>query len=87
MDKTISVQVDEERFTTGMMLELMELQPQLAGNDPHVALGKMLTLLQTVVTEIKYGEESLSTLKDLPFRQLRPVMTKIMAAVNQTDPN
>jgi len=47
----------------------------------------MLTLLQTVVTEIKYGEESLSTLKDLPFRQLRPVMTKIMAAVNQTDPN
>ena len=86
-EKTISIQVDEEKFTTGMMLELMELQPQMSGSESHVALGKMIALLQSVIVDIKYGDDHFDNLMQLPFRQLRNTMSQIMAAVTQTDPN
>ena len=86
-EKTISIQVDDERFTTGMMLQLMELQSQLSGSEPHVALSKMIAMLQNVVTDIQYGGEHFDSLIQLPFRHLRTTMSQIMESVTKTDPN
>ena len=86
-EKTISIQVDDEKFTTGMMLELMGLQSQLSGSEPHAALGKMISMLQNVVTSIQYGDDHLDNLTQLPFRHLKTTMSQIMESVTKTDPN
>lgn len=87
MDKAIAIKIDEEKLSTGLVLELMEFQSQLSGDAPHRALGSMIELLQSVVVDIQYGEAHLDKLTQLPFRKLQSAIGQIMASVNQTDPN
>ena len=38
MDKAIAIKIDEEKLSTGLVLDLMEFQAQLSGDAPHRAL-------------------------------------------------
>lgn len=87
MDKAIAIKIDEEKLSTGLVLDLMEFQAQLSGDAPHRALRDMIALLQSVVVEIDYGGARLEELTQLPFRRLQAAISQIMATVNQTDPN
>jgi len=87
MDKAILVQVDNEKLSTGTVLDLMDLQSQLTGDGAAGAMRKMVDLLQTAVVSIEYDGKPVASLLDLPFRKLQPAIGQIMAVVNETDPN
>lgn len=87
MDKPIWIKVDDEKLSTGAVLDLMDLQSQLSGDNPGGAMRKMVEILQTAVIDIEYDGQKVESLVQLPFRKLQPAISQIMAAVNQTDPN
>lgn len=87
MDKPISIKVNDEKLSTGAVLDLMDLQSQLSGDNPSRAMRQMVELLQTAVIDIEYDGQKVESLMQLPFRKLQPAISQIMAAVNQTDPN
>ena len=87
MDKAILVRVDNDKLSTGAVLDLMDLQTQLTGDGAAGAMRKMVDLLQTAVVSIEYDGKPVSSLIDLPFRKLQPAISQIMAVINETDPN
>ena len=87
MDKQLLIKVDDSKFSTGMVLDLMDLQSKLTGENASQALRAMVTLLQEAVVSIEYDGKAMGSLLELPFRKLQAAMSQIMDVVNQTDPN